>query len=200
MKLITVASGKHIDLDNLRMEDIDIKDIAHSLSNICRFGGSARFHYSVAQHSLYVAGQVASKHRLWALMHDAPEAYYGDVITPIKHDNRFSLMRDLFEKVDTIVYRRFGLISIEDRFSELPVEVREADDAVRMTETDQLMEGEPKVKSFKMAAIVIKKMEPKEAERRFITAWEHCYKKTKNMDAWYPSLSGYNHQGETEDE
>ena len=78
--------------------EICIDDIAHALSNICRFGGHSYRHFSVAEHSLGVEWLVrkyqsmckggnsvkSKKVRLFALMHDAAEAYLGDISTPIK--------------------------------------------------------------------------------------------------------------------
>ena len=63
---------------------IEIEDIAHALSNICRYGGHSKKFYSVAQHSLFVC-LLAPKHlKKEALLHDAAEAYTGDVVKPLK--------------------------------------------------------------------------------------------------------------------
>jgi len=62
----------------------DINDIALALSRQPRYGGHGKFFYSVAQHSVYVAYQVKPKNRLYALLHDAHEAYTGDIPAPLK--------------------------------------------------------------------------------------------------------------------
>lgn len=84
------ASGRRIFLLEPDPEQILLDDIAHALSMICRFGGHVREFYSVAQHSMLVStivGEGRPCSDLWlrtALMHDAAEAYLGDVVRPLK--------------------------------------------------------------------------------------------------------------------
>ena len=83
-------SGKSIDLTHLKPEDICIEDIAHALSLQCRYNGQIKEFYSVAQHSSLVSRLVYYDTKdktlaLCGLLHDAAEAYIGDIITPIKH-------------------------------------------------------------------------------------------------------------------
>ena len=81
---IRTWSGKHIKYDEFSVEDVDILDIAHALSMVCRFGGHVPRHYSVAEHCLLVAQLVPDELKLAALLHDAAEAYVGDMVSPLK--------------------------------------------------------------------------------------------------------------------
>jgi hypothetical protein len=67
-----------------KVDKFSIKDIAHALSNICRWGGHTAYHFSVAQHCCIMSSLVNKEYALEALMHDATEAYLGDIPTPIK--------------------------------------------------------------------------------------------------------------------
>ncbi len=67
-----------------RIDHVAIEDIAHGLAYQCRFNGQTHEFYSVAQHSLIVASLVPTDLRLAALLHDAAEAYLGDMVKPLK--------------------------------------------------------------------------------------------------------------------
>lgn len=67
-----------------RIDHVAIEDIAHGLAYQCRFNGQTQEFYSVAQHSLIVASLVPTDLRLAALLHDAAEAYLGDMVKPLK--------------------------------------------------------------------------------------------------------------------
>lgn len=82
--LFNTFSGKVINLRYPTEDMIDIRDIAQGLANTCRFGGQCRPFYSVAQHSVLVAAMAPENIKKEALLHDASEAYLGDVIKPLK--------------------------------------------------------------------------------------------------------------------
>lgn len=104
---IHTISGKQIDPENVTASDIDIEDIAHGLSKVCRYSGQREQFISVAEHSVWVSRNVPAKLALHALLHDAAEAYMGDVPSPIKRlCDDFSSIERTF---DNAVHERFGL-------------------------------------------------------------------------------------------
>lgn len=84
MSTILTYSGRTIDLLAPEVAQLKLTDIAHSLSNLCRFTGHVSTFYSVAEHSVYCSRIVEPQDALCALLHDATEAYLGDVSSPLK--------------------------------------------------------------------------------------------------------------------
>ncbi len=101
MTYITTYSGKKLSLIDPQPEDICIEDIAYHLGSLCRFNGACRRFYSVAQHCVFVHDLVEDPIKFLALMHDAGEAYYGDMSSPFKQ-----AMQELVgARWDIILYR-----------------------------------------------------------------------------------------------
>lgn len=84
MSWIQTFTGQVFDPFKTEPETIKILDIGHALANTCRFGGHIKTFYSVAQHSVVVSNLVPKPLALWGLLHDAAEAYLGDIPRPIK--------------------------------------------------------------------------------------------------------------------
>jgi hypothetical protein len=78
------ASGEQVSILHPAAATIKLRDIASGLAKTCRFGGQTTHFYSVAQHSVLVAHLAPPYLRAHALLHDASEAYLGDVIKPLK--------------------------------------------------------------------------------------------------------------------
>lgn len=96
-------TGRMLDLSGPRPGDICLEDIAHHLARVCRFGGAVHEFYSVASHSCMVADIVASRfpddlrRQRAALLHDATEAYLGDMVSGLKRLNPdYKVLEDLW--------------------------------------------------------------------------------------------------------
>jgi uncharacterized protein len=120
--------------------EIDIEDIAHALSMQCRFAGHCQRFYSVAEHSVLLARYVSPPNKLWALLHDASEAYLVDVPSPVKPLLiGYAQAEHMLQKA---IARTFGLPV------EIPQEVHDADKRIVVDEMRQNMavdmsHGEP---------------------------------------------------------
>jgi hypothetical protein len=81
---IETHSAKYFQYLKRNPENIVIEDIAHALSQICRFSGQCKEFYSVAQHCCIVHDVAPSHLKLDGLLHDASEAYISDIPRPVK--------------------------------------------------------------------------------------------------------------------
>lgn len=133
---IQTFTGKKFYPFDPQPDQICIEDIAHALSLKCRFSGHLKYHYSVAEHSLNVAELVPRELKIHALLHDAAEAYLPDMPRPIKHDPRMKFYREMEDKIQAAICRRFGLPH------ETPKEIKEADTVMLVTEAEQLLPGD----------------------------------------------------------
>lgn len=128
-------------------EDFCILDIAHALSHICRFGGHGKRFYSVGQHCLHVsrlastmirdAGGTKEQIRIAALtglLHDASEAYLGDIITPFKRC--LPEYRVIEHRVLNVIFKKFG---VPYEAEKLPPEVMRADAIALATERQYIV-------------------------------------------------------------
>lgn len=104
---VETRTGKKFTFLDPKLDDIDINDIAFALANQCRFNGHCSSFYSVAEHSVAVAMLLPKELQLAGLLHDAGEAYLGDIPSPIK---QFLPDYDRLEaKVATVIYEKFGV-------------------------------------------------------------------------------------------
>jgi 5'-deoxynucleotidase YfbR-like HD superfamily hydrolase len=107
-------TGRRFYPSDPRAEDVSLEDIAHGLSRICRFGGQSAHHYSVAQHSVLVSEGIESVghstlEAMCGLLHDAAEAYIGDVVWPLKRAPEMAGYADIEARVERAIADRFGL-------------------------------------------------------------------------------------------
>jgi uncharacterized protein len=130
---LQTVSGRWVNPFDPDPEQLDAGDIARALANQCRFGGHCRVFYSVAQHSVVVSRLVEERggdaeDAFAALMHDATEAYLGDMPHPLKHR---SPLGAAFREAERDLER-----AIRERFAIKPdvPEIKRADRALLATE------------------------------------------------------------------
>lgn len=99
-------TGKHVNVFEPTEDMICIEDIAHALSNQCRFAGHTKSFHSVAEHSITCSNLAISGLELQALMHDASEAYLVDIPTPIK--NHMPEYKAIEHKLMCVIAKKFG--------------------------------------------------------------------------------------------
>jgi 5'-deoxynucleotidase YfbR-like HD superfamily hydrolase len=160
-------SGRKFEILNPKQESVTIEDIAHALSQVCRFGGHTKYFYSVAQHSYLGSFLVPEKDSLWFLLHDASEAYIGDMTTPMKHLTKAGEAYLPIEKrIMQVVCQKFNLAETQ------PPSVHAADVAMLHAEKEQLMGSVPWDRKWgkliKPADVKIKELTPRKIEKLFL--------------------------------
>jgi len=140
---IQMHSGHSFSFTRPEEADIELEDIAHSLSHICRFGGHTKVFRSVADHGICVANHLMRSKdttpntRLWGLIHDASEAYIGDIVTPLKR--QLTGIKELERKIQLRIMERFSLVP-DDIDEEA---VKHADTVMLVSEAFQFFDEKP---------------------------------------------------------
>lgn len=180
--VIHTASGRIVAPLNLTPDQVDIETIAHHLACQARFLGATRhardhgrIFYSVAEHSIYtsiVVEEVLGRPDLAldALLHDASEAYTGDLIRPLKYS---AFLREPYARIEARVERviaeKFGLAYPMDAL------VKRADDAICAHELRTIVIGGtlgPGLEDMPTLDIEIEMMGPRSARNAFLARFE----------------------------
>jgi hypothetical protein len=102
---ITTYSGLKFHIFNPTVDEVDIRDCAHSLSMTCRFNSHTPRFYSVGSHSLIGAKLIANPFKKQFLTHDFSETYTGDCVTPIKR--RLKEFVKMEHKIERVINKKF---------------------------------------------------------------------------------------------
>jgi uncharacterized protein len=130
---LQTVSGRWVNPFDPDPDQLDAGDIARALANQCRFGGHCRTFYSIAQHSVIVSELVEQRGGdvedvFAALMHDASEAYLGDMPHPLKHRSPLGeAFKDAERHLEQALREHFGIKA------DVP-EIKRADRALLATE------------------------------------------------------------------
>jgi len=143
MSWIETYDGGNFDFDHPENSTVRISDIAISLSRIPRFNGHSLFHYTVAQHCVLMEKALRKTlpsasplERLHVLLHDAAEAYIGDMARPLKYRDDMTGYRKLEKIVTDTIYSKLDVPLPTKEETQL---VKEFDDRMLRTEAEALM-------------------------------------------------------------
>lgn len=154
-----------------RVEDVDINDIAHALSRQCRYNGHCIPEtYSVAEHSYLISTLVPDEYKLWALLHDASEAYITDIPRPLKPF--LSNYKEYEAAWMQVICERYDLPL------EMPEIVHQYDNLILAVERDQIMTAPPIDWGLTatIPGLVLPCWNPDEAEFYFLMQFHRLYK------------------------
>ena len=157
----------------------DIKEIAHVLSNICRYNGHSLYFYSVALHSALCANICKHtgnfKAALALLLHDASEVYITDIPGPLK-----GIFGNVFQAVENIqshIYKRYGIDESDSKIIDV---VKEIDMKMCYTEMRQqnprLLPDSDVYADKEIFDVTIMPLTPKESEMYFLETYESLIK------------------------
>ena len=141
MSEIMTYTKKMFDPLRPKAELVDIRDIAHALSMLCRANGHFQSFYSVGQHCINCAKEAAARGysprlQLACLLHDASEAYLSDVTRPVKAElPRYKEIEAPLQDAIWLKWLGTPLTEEENR------QVFEIDDAILLHEFLVLMES-----------------------------------------------------------
>lgn len=139
LRVMETASGLKLNLGEPHVSGIWKGDIAHSLANVCRYAGHCSESYSVAEHSFLVAEFLRltgcpARVQILGLLHDAHEAYLGDMTRPQKAVTVGR--KELEARIQAVIYEAFRLPPASEAEEAL---IKRADNVALMTEAEELM-------------------------------------------------------------
>jgi uncharacterized protein len=172
---MTTYTGRQLRYEAPTAEMICIEDIAHHLSMLCHWCGACREFLSVAQHSVLVSHLCPAELQPWALLHDAAEAYCGDMIRPLKV--LMPQYREVEKNVLRVIVEKYGLSWPE------PIELKAFDNRALAIESRALMHSSEALHDGRGTLIVfddlpddeLHPLAPREVEHAFLTRFAELF-------------------------
>lgn len=167
---IRLRSGVYFDLADPKPEHFRFTDIAGALSKICRFGGQIEWFYSVAEH-LYHCAEQAAEDKLpievqrAILLHDAAEAFVGDVVKPLKV--MLPQYKEIESRIESVIAEKFGVDFSHPAVDQIDREMLIAERNALFTKDDVEWTGEREVRHINRRFY---KWSPGAAEHGFLAA------------------------------
>lgn len=174
---ISIGNGDFFDFLSPEDHGYDIKLIAHALSNICRYNGHSKRFYSVAEHSVLVSQCVPTSLQLCALLHDASEAYVGDMTSPLKRlIPEFGVIED---RIQACIAKVYGLPY------PFPNEIHIADKRVYKAELPQITRSKDAMwyPELEPAPVKVIGLTPAKAEQLFLNRYNELTQQTARKAA-----------------
>ena len=108
---MAIYTGKLINLWDVEQDSIILEDIAHGLAYNCRWNGHTKAWYSIAEHCIRVHNRAPADLKLLALFHDAEEAYWGDMIRPLKMllKTGYPELLEKMKQTRRAIFQKFGI-------------------------------------------------------------------------------------------
>lgn len=175
---ISTVSGRFYDLLRPEAYEYDIREIAHALSNLCRYTGHTNGFYSVAEHSVLVSRIVPKELALCGLLHDSSEAFLGDVSSPLKA--LLPAYKEIEERVEAAIAAHFAIPF------PYPPEIKAADNRMYWKErqgvADNGVRDEIWHQNYRATRkdIVVRGLSPKMAYRFFMSRYREIMEEAKN--------------------
>lgn len=151
MSWMQTHSGGMFDFADPEVYEPTVEEVAHALSNICRYNGHCQVFYSVAEHASRCASLaerlgLGAEVRRAALHHDDAEAYVGDVVRPLKmllevryHASYVETFSVLERQVEERLRRVFKIVWTP----EIERQVKDLDNVLLHVEKDHIMGPPP---------------------------------------------------------
>lgn len=169
MSWIRTYTGRRFDIASPRVADVDIEDIAQALSHIARFGGHTSLPYSVAQHSVMMYWMAPKPLKRTALLHDAAEAYLGDLMRPIK------ALLPAFSRLETRLLLVIGDALNAPGLAEISPEIHELDK--RLCATEQAFLQGPELAGERRPDVL-------DIDWRRLRPWDYLVARCQFLKAW----------------
>lgn len=151
--------------------DIYIEDIAHALGMVCRYAGHCLRFYSVAEHCVLLSRTVDPEHARWALLHDAAEAYVGDMVRPLKH--QMPEYQAVEDRLIEVIALQFGLEG------DMPAQVKEHDTQIVVDEREQIMTPSSLpwslLDGYRPLGVTIEGWSPERAEAEYLSRYRELF-------------------------
>jgi len=165
---IRVRSGSYFDLTDPKPDQFTFADIAGALSKICRFGGQIEWFYSVAEHLWHCCQQAIRdglplKTQQACLLHDAAEAFVGDMVKPLKM--LLPQYSEVESRVEAVIAEKFRVIFQNADIGKIDREMLIAERRAFFSSDHVIWTGENEVRPL---SIEFRRWNPTDAEHAFV--------------------------------